>query len=172
MKKILIVDDELAIAELISDSLEDEGFETVIKTDGRTAYEYIEENKDDISLITLDIMMPEMSGVDLCKYIRSSVECPILFVSAETETGAVYLGDMTCRNLKVKSQTGDVTFKTFDVLEFISVETDTGVVTEKLLSGKTFHTETGQDDIPESNVKGTVEIRTEKGKTEIEIIGD
>ena len=92
MKKILIVDDELAIAELISDSLEDEGFETVIKTDGRSAYEYIEENKDDISLITLDIMMPEMSGVDLCKYIRSSVECPILFVSAKGKTFDKVLG--------------------------------------------------------------------------------
>lgn len=92
MKKILIVDDELAIAELISDSLEDEGFETVIKTDGRTAYEYIEENKDDISLITLDIMMPEMSGVDLCKYVRSSVECPILFVSAKGKTFDKVLG--------------------------------------------------------------------------------
>ena len=95
-----------------------------------------------------------------------------LFVSAETDTGAVYLGDMTCCNLKVKSQTGDVTFKNFEVLEFISVENDTEVVTETLLSGKTFHTETGQDDIPESNVMGTVEIRTDKGKTEIEIIGD
>ena len=95
-----------------------------------------------------------------------------LFVSAETDTGAVYLGDMTCCNLKVKSQTGDVTFKNFEVLEFISVETETGVVTETLLSGKTFHTETGQDDIPESNVMGTVEIRTDKGKTEIEIVGD
>lgn len=95
-----------------------------------------------------------------------------LFVSAETDTGAVCLEDMTCCNLKVKSQTGDVTYKNFEVLEFISVETDTGVVTEKLLSGKTFHTETEQDDIPESNVKGTVEIRTEKGKTVIEIIED
>ncbi len=95
-----------------------------------------------------------------------------LFVSAETDTGAVYLGDMTCCNLKVKSQTGDVTFKSFEVLEFISVETDTEVVTETLLSGKTFHTETGQDDIPESNVMGTVAIRTDKGKTEIEIVGD
>ncbi len=92
MKKILIVDDELAIAELISDSLEDEGFETVIKTDGRSAYEYISDNKDDLSLITLDIMMPEISGVDLCKFIRSSVDCPIIFVSAKGKTLDKVLG--------------------------------------------------------------------------------
>ncbi len=92
MEKILIVDDEIAIAELISDSLEDEGFETVIKTDGRSAYEYINEHKDELSLITLDIMMPEISGVDLCKFIRGSVECPIIFVSAKGKTLDKVLG--------------------------------------------------------------------------------
>ncbi len=86
MKKILVIDDEIAIAELISDSLEDEGFETVIRTDGRSAYEYINEHKDELSLITLDIMMPEISGVDLCKFIRNSVSCPIIFVSAKGNT--------------------------------------------------------------------------------------
>ena len=92
MEKILIVDDELAIAELISDSLEDEGFETVIKTDGRSAYEYINEHKEELSLITLDIMMPEISGVDLCKFIRGSVSCPIIFVSAKGKTLDKVLG--------------------------------------------------------------------------------
>ncbi len=92
MEKILIVDDELAIAELISDSLEDEGFETVIKTDGRSAYEYINAHKDELSLITLDIMMPEISGVDLCKFIRGSVDCPIIFVSAKGKTLDKVLG--------------------------------------------------------------------------------
>lgn len=92
MEKILIVDDEIAIAELISDSLEDEGFETVIKTDGRSAYEYITEHREEISLITLDIMMPEISGVDLCKFIRGSVECPIIFVSAKGKTLDKVLG--------------------------------------------------------------------------------
>jgi len=92
MEKILIVDDELAIAELISDSLEDEGFETVIKTDGRSAYEYINEHRNEISLITLDIMMPEISGVDLCKFIRGTVDCPIIFVSAKGKTLDKVLG--------------------------------------------------------------------------------
>ncbi len=92
MKRILIVDDEISIAELISDALEDEGFETVIKTDGRSAYEYINDHKDEISLITLDIMMPEISGVDLCRYVRNSVDCPIIFVSAKGKTFDKVLG--------------------------------------------------------------------------------
>lgn len=83
MGKILIVDDELAIAQLISDVLTDEGFETVIRTDGKQAYSYISENASDISLITLDIMMPEISGVELCKFIRNTVKCPIVFVTAK-----------------------------------------------------------------------------------------
>ncbi len=92
MKKILIVDDEIAIAELISDSLEDEGFETVIKTDGSSAYEYINEHKDELSLITLDIMMPEISGIDLCRFARNNVDCPIIFVSAKGNTFDKVLG--------------------------------------------------------------------------------
>ena len=86
MSKILIVDDDYSIARLISDALEDEGYETVIKTDGKTAYDYIVGNLSEISLITLDIMMPEFSGTDLCKFVRNRVNCPIIFVSAKGTT--------------------------------------------------------------------------------------
>ena len=48
MGKILIVDDDISIAGLISDVLEDEGYETVVKTDGKSAYEYIMLNANDI----------------------------------------------------------------------------------------------------------------------------
>lgn len=86
MSKILIVDDEISIAQLISDALEDEGFETEIKTDGKSAYDYIMQNGKEIALISLDIMMPEISGLDLCRFIRSKVNCPIIFVSAKGKT--------------------------------------------------------------------------------------
>ncbi|MBQ8504586.1 MAG: response regulator transcription factor [Clostridia bacterium] len=92
MSKILVVDDDVSIAQLISDALEDEGFETVIKTDGRSAYEYILDNTSEISLITLDIMMPEISGIDLCKFLRSRVSCPIIFVSAKGKPVDAVLG--------------------------------------------------------------------------------
>ena len=86
MSKILIVDDDVAIAGLISDVLEDEGFETVVKHDGKSAYNYISENAKNISLITLDIMMPGFSGIDLCKFIRNQVSYPIIFISAKGKT--------------------------------------------------------------------------------------
>lgn len=86
MSKILIVDDDKDIACLVSDALEDEGFETQICNDGEEALEYLEDNAEEISLITLDIMMPGISGLDLCKKIRSKVSCPIIFVSAKGKT--------------------------------------------------------------------------------------
>lgn len=92
MGKILIVDDDTAIARLISDALEDEGFETEVVFDGQTAFSYVMENHADISLITLDIMMPEMSGIELCRAIRSIVSCPIVFVSAKSKTVDTILG--------------------------------------------------------------------------------
>lgn len=92
MGKILIVDDDSAIAGLISDVLEDEGFETVVKTDSKSAYDYIMQNTKDISLITLDIMMPELSGLDICRFVRSYIDCPIIFVSAKGKTVDLVLG--------------------------------------------------------------------------------
>ena len=92
MSKILIVDDDIAIARLISDALEDEGFETEVACDGESALAYILENGSDISLITLDIMMPGMSGFDLCKAVREKVGCPIIFVSAKGKTVDTVLG--------------------------------------------------------------------------------
>lgn len=84
MAKILIVDDEFDIAELISDTLLDEGYETVICSSGEEAIQSIKTNSYD--LILLDIMMPGMSGTDVCKKIRNDVNCPIIFISAKSMT--------------------------------------------------------------------------------------
>ncbi|MBQ7598540.1 MAG: response regulator transcription factor [Clostridia bacterium] len=92
MAKILIVDDDMAIAQLVSDALEDDGFETEICTGGKEALQYIEQNASKIDLITLDIMMPDMSGLELCKQVRDSVTCPILLVSAKGKTVDTVLG--------------------------------------------------------------------------------
>ena len=80
MPKILIVDDEL-----VSDALEDEGFSTVLAHDGKTALALIQQAQD-FSLIILDIMMPEMDGLELCRKVRDLVSCPILFVTAKSRT--------------------------------------------------------------------------------------
>ena len=112
MGKILIVDDELAIAQLISDVLTDEGFETVIRTDGKQAYDYVSENASDISLITLDIMMPGLSGVELCKFIRNTVKCPIIFVTAKGKSFDAVEG--------LEAGADDYISKPFVVEEFIA----------------------------------------------------
>ena len=92
MGKILIIDDDAAIAGLISDVLEDEGFETLVFTDGKKACDYIMHNVKEISLITLDIMMPEISGLDLCRFVRNHVDCPIIFISAKGKTIDMVIG--------------------------------------------------------------------------------
>lgn len=85
MSKILIVDDDKEIASLIGDALYDEGFENILAYDGEMALEYIKKFKD-LSMIILDIMMPKIDGLEVCKKIRETVSCPILFVSAKSRT--------------------------------------------------------------------------------------
>ena len=92
MKKILIVDDDIDISTLVADALEDEGFETVVKNNAFDAYSFIEANSDDISLLLLDVMMPEMSGIEICRKVRNDVSFPIIIISAKGKTVDTVLG--------------------------------------------------------------------------------
>lgn len=83
MDKILIVDDEKDIAELISDILEDENFKTRIENSGSACLTAVKEENFD--LILLDIMMPDISGTEVCAKIRSYTSCPIIFVTAKAQ---------------------------------------------------------------------------------------
>jgi DNA-binding response OmpR family regulator len=91
MNKILIVDDEKEIALLISDALTDEGYECLLASNGVNAFSLIKNNSD-ISLILLDIMMPDIDGLEICREIRNMVSCPILFVTAKNRTYDAMLG--------------------------------------------------------------------------------
>ena len=82
MEKILIVDDDNDIAELESYILKEEGFETVIKNTGEDALDEID--KTNFDLILMDIMMPGISGIELCAKIREKVSCSIIFVTAKS----------------------------------------------------------------------------------------
>ena len=82
MEKILVVDDEVDIAELMKDILEDEGYDVEIAHDGKTAIYKIKEESFD--LILLDIMMPDISGTEVCANIRNETSAPIIFVTAKT----------------------------------------------------------------------------------------
>lgn len=92
MKKILIVDDDVDISTLVADALEDEGFETIVKNNAFDAFSYIESNSDDISLLLLDVMMPEMSGLEICRKVRNDVSFPIIIISAKGKTVDTVLG--------------------------------------------------------------------------------
>ncbi len=82
-ERILIIDDEVELCNLIKYFLEHEGFETFMRYDATSALEDMAHINPDI--IILDIMLPDMSGVDLCLRIRNEVCCPIIFMSCKAE---------------------------------------------------------------------------------------
>ncbi len=90
-QKILVVDDDTAIAQLVADALEDEGYTVKTVNDGESAYNTII-RENDFSLIILDIMMPKMDGLELCVKIRGAVSCPIIFVTAKNRTVDTLVG--------------------------------------------------------------------------------
>ncbi len=83
MSKILIVEDELAIAELEKDYLELSSFEVEIETDGKKGMDRA--LKNDYDMVILDIMLPGVDGFEICKQIRAVKEIPVLMVSARKE---------------------------------------------------------------------------------------
>lgn len=91
MEKILIVDDDKEIALLISDVLTDKGYECLLAFNGESTFTLLRSNPD-ISLILLDIMMPDIDGLEICREIRNTVSCPILFVTAKNRTYDTMLG--------------------------------------------------------------------------------
>lgn len=82
-EKILVVDDDEKIRNLISIYLENEGYKTIKAADALTALKILEENT--VDLIILDIMMPKMDGIEACMRIREEKNMPIIMVSAKSE---------------------------------------------------------------------------------------
>ena len=81
MKKILIVDDEKPISDIIKFNLAKEGYETVTAFDGREAITKFEEETPD--LIILDLMLPELDGLEVAKEVRKTSHIPIIMLSAK-----------------------------------------------------------------------------------------
>lgn len=82
-KKILIVEDEPKIARFLQMQLEHEGFKTSIESNGRIALDRIFQESFD--LVLLDIMLPEMDGIEICKRVRELSETPIIMVTAKDD---------------------------------------------------------------------------------------
>ncbi|PAB58841.1 response regulator transcription factor [Anaeromicrobium sediminis] len=88
MKKILVVDDEEYIRELIEFNLKNNGYEVITSEDGEMAIKTAKEEKPD--LIVLDLMLPKLSGFGVCKEIRAHEEIgstPIIMLTAKNDEG-------------------------------------------------------------------------------------
>lgn len=80
---ILLVEDEEPLAGLLVEYLETSGFTTTVRYDGTNVVEAVRENPPD--LILLDLMLPGMNGIDICKEIRMFSDVPIIMVTARVE---------------------------------------------------------------------------------------
>lgn len=79
--KILIVDDEKPITDIIKYNLEKEGYETAIAFDGEAALEQVQEETPD--LIILDLMLPKMDGLEVARQVRKTKDTPIIMLTAK-----------------------------------------------------------------------------------------
>jgi len=112
-KKILVADDEKDIVELIAYNLEREGFSVLSASDGRRALKTIRQDKPD--LVILDLMMPEVSGMEVCRMIRGVPETaglPIIMLTAKS--------DPVDRILGLEIGADDYLTKPFHVRELIA----------------------------------------------------
>lgn len=82
-QKVLIVDDETAIADILEFNLAREGYETVVGYDGEEGLALFKKEQPD--LVLLDIMMPKLDGLQVCKLIRAESNVPIIMLTAKAE---------------------------------------------------------------------------------------
>ena len=110
MGKILVADDDQNICELIRLYLEKENFTVVLANDGEEAVaKFSAENPD---LVLLDIMMPKLDGWQVCRQIRAKSECPIIMLTAKSETFDKVLG--------LELGADDYVVKPFDTKEIVA----------------------------------------------------
>jgi two-component system, OmpR family, response regulator MtrA len=88
--RILVVDDDTALAEMIGIVLRTEGFETVFCADGVKAVDVWRAERPD--LILLDLMLPGMDGIEICNQVRAESGVPIIMLTARTDTADVVKG--------------------------------------------------------------------------------
>lgn len=88
--KILVVEDEKQLARLVELELKFEEYEVVVAYDGEEALEHAKDTS--IDLILLDIMIPKINGIDVCKKIRQSSDIPIILLTAKSDTTDKVIG--------------------------------------------------------------------------------
>ena len=88
--RILVVDDDEALAEMIGIVLRNDGFDPVFCADGAQALEIFRASKPD--LVLLDLMLPGMDGIEVCRQIRAESDLPIVMLTAKSDTADVVRG--------------------------------------------------------------------------------
>lgn len=109
-EKILIVDDDKNICELLRLYLQKEGYETLLAHDGEAAYAVFEAEKP--NLVLLDVMMPRMDGWETCRKIRAVNNTPVIMLTAKGETFDKVLG--------LELGADDYVVKPFDAKEVVA----------------------------------------------------
>ena len=109
-ERILIVDDEKEIRDLIDIYLKGEGYDTIKAENGEEALNILSSN--DVDLIILDIMMPKVNGIEACLKIREEREMPIIMLSAKSEDMDKILG--------LNTGADDYLTKPFNPLELVA----------------------------------------------------
>ncbi len=89
-KKILVVDDEAKIVEVVKSYLENRGYTVCVAYSGRDALEKFE--KENPALIVLDLMLPDMTGEEICKQLRKKSRVPIIMLTAKVEEEDILQG--------------------------------------------------------------------------------
>ena len=89
-QRILVVDDDPSLAEMLTIVLRGEGFDTAVVGDGSQALTAVRELRPD--LVLLDLMLPGMNGIDVCRVLRADSGVPIVMLTAKTDTVDVVLG--------------------------------------------------------------------------------
>lgn len=88
--KILVVDDDAKTADLIRMYLEREGFQVMVAYDGREALEIARQRRP--HLLVLDLMLPKVSGLDVCRILRYETQTPMIMLTAKTTEDDILLG--------------------------------------------------------------------------------
>jgi len=88
--RVLVVDDDPALAEMLTIGLRGEGFDTAVVGDGTRALPAVRDLRPDVVL--LDLMLPGMNGIDVCRAIRTESGVPIVMLTAKSDTVDIVLG--------------------------------------------------------------------------------
>ncbi|MBJ7354778.1 MAG: response regulator transcription factor [Thermoleophilaceae bacterium] len=85
MQTVLVVDDEEIVRDVVVRYLERDGYRTIQAGDGATARALIEDHEHSLALVVLDLMLPEINGLELCSWIRSRGDLPVIMLTARSE---------------------------------------------------------------------------------------